>query len=433
MNPGMKLPGTKTLQNIALVATLLVPLGLLHAFVLAEICIAITDSLFLAQCWQTRSFAWARQPWFIAALIWWGWLVVCTIPWPGFTTAGWLMGVAQAFVIIRLLVFAAALQNWVLTSPKARRTLWLVLALSVFWIGLQSWQQYLTGNNIFGDPRWADGSLTGPFWKPRAGAVYGHVMIVAILVPVMVLLSRPGRIWRIAGIALTALAAITSILIGQRMGSAFTLFSLVLAGLLLRPLRRAAGVAFVVAMLALLATPIISPPTHAKLVGETTTNMHHFSQSPYGELYTRATVMGLASPWHGWGYNGFREFCPQDQFGGGIATLNIPPTQIGLGACNLHPHNFYVEAFVDAGFPGLILFIILNLTWLWALWRGIWQGRDTLRVALFIGALTFIWPLASTDEFPALYMSGWYFLMLGLGLALPYIKPDTTGRETEHA
>ncbi len=36
------------LRRIALAAALLVPLGLLHAFVLAEICIGIVDVLFLA-------------------------------------------------------------------------------------------------------------------------------------------------------------------------------------------------------------------------------------------------------------------------------------------------------------------------------------------------------------------------------------------------
>jgi hypothetical protein len=420
-------------RQVALLATLLVPLGLLHAFVLAESCIADTDILFLVESWRTRNFAWARQPWFIAALIWWGWLVLCSIPWPGFTTAGWTMGVVEALVIIRLLVFAAALQSWVLTTPAARRALWLVLALSMLWIGLESWQQYLTGSNIFGNPRWSDGSLTGPFWKPRAGALYGHVIMVVALVPAMALLARPGRAWQMASMALMAVAVATSILIGQRMGAAFTLFSLALAGLLLKPLRRATAIAFITAALVLLATPLISPPTHAKLVNETATNMDHFSQSPYGELYTRATIMGLASPWHGWGYNGFREFCPQERFGGGIPALHIPPTQIGLGACNLHPHNFYLQALTDAGLPGLALFIILNLTWLAAAWRGIWRQRDALRVALFIGVATFVWPIASTDEYPTLYASGWFFLMLGLSLAVPYMKPNSTELETEHA
>ncbi|MDE8349793.1 MAG: O-antigen ligase family protein [Acidocella sp.] len=420
-------------RHTALLATLLVPFGLLHAFVLAEICIADTDILFLIESWRTRNFAWARQTWFIIALVWWGWLVLCTIPWPGVTTAGLVMGVVQALVIIRLLVFAAALQSWVLTTPTARRALWLALALSVLWIGLESWQQYFTGHNIFGNPRWSDGSLTGPFWKPRAGAVYGHLVMVAALLPVMALLSRPGRVWQIAGMGLMALAVVTSILIGQRMGAAFSLFSLALAGLLLKPLRRATAIAFAAAALVLLATPIISPATHGKLVNETATNMGHFSQSPYGELYTRATNMGLASPWHGWGYNGFREFCPQSRFDGGLPALNIPTTQIALGACNLHPHNFYLQALTDAGIPGLILFITLNFAWLWALWRGIWRGRDTLRIALFIGALTFIWPVASTDEFPTLYTSGWFFLMLGLSLAVPYMLPNTTELETEHA
>jgi hypothetical protein len=43
-------------KPVALFFAMLVPLGLLHAFVLAEICIGIVDVLFLAEMFRTRSF-----------------------------------------------------------------------------------------------------------------------------------------------------------------------------------------------------------------------------------------------------------------------------------------------------------------------------------------------------------------------------------------
>ncbi len=419
------------LRTVALVATLLVPLGLLHAFVLAEIGIAVTDILFLAAMVRARDAAWARQPWFIVALIWWGWLLVCSLPWFGFQTAGFGMGFMQAFVIIRLLIFAVALQSWLLVTAKARRALWLALALSCLWIGVESWQQYLTGSNIFGDHRWPDGALTGPFWKPRAGAPYAHLLFAAML-PVIMGLQAAGKGRRVAAFALAALGVVTSVLIGQRIGTAFALFSLVVAAFFVAQLRRVALVTLAAAVLVLLATPIISPATHAKLVGETSRQITHFTQSPYGELYTRATTMGLASPWHGWGYNGFREFCPEPRFAGGLPGLGIAPTQLGLGACNLHPHNFYVQAFVDAGVPGLVLFVLLNLAWMGALLRGLWRNPEPMRVGLFIGVLTFSWPIASTDAFPTLYMSGWQFLLLGLGLAAAQMTPKLMKPDEKH-
>ncbi len=416
------------MRNVALIATLLVPLGLLHAWVFAEICIAVTDVLFLVESGRNADFTWARKPWFMVAMLWWVWLMFCSLPLPalGLITAGWQLSFVQALVIIRMFIFAAALQNWVLTTASARRLAWLMVALSCLWIGVESWQQYITGTNLFGDHRWGDGSLTGPFRRPRAGALYGHLLFVSMLPPALAMLSKPGSVWRIGAILLAALGVVTSVLIGQRMGTIFTVLGLAGTAVFIPQLRRVAVAIVVVAVLVLLATPIISPPTYTKLVGETYRNLHHFTLSPYGELYTRATVMGLASPWHGWGYNGFRAFCPQPQFAAGLPALGIVPTQLGLGACNLHPHNFYFQAFSDAGFPGLVLFVTMILIWLGALFRGLRQTPDPLRVGLFIAVVTFVWPFGSSDEFPVLYMSGWLFLLLGIGLATADAVPHST-------
>ncbi|WP_297494571.1 O-antigen ligase [Acidocella sp.] len=416
---------SEKLRKLALLCVMLVPLGLLHAWVLAEICIGIVDVLFLAQAGARRDFAWARQPWFILASLWWVWLVVCStpLPLPDFAADGW-PGFIQAFLIIRLILFAAALQSWLLTTPGARRAAWSVLALSAAWIAVESWQQYLTGHNIFGWPRWGDGSLTGPFQKPRAGDIYAHLMFIAVLPPAMALLARPGWPPRLAGMALAVLATITAVLIGQRMGVAFAGLGLAVAAVFLPRLRLPLGVALALAIAVLIATPLISPATHGKLVGETQRNFHHFSQSPYGEIFTRATVMGLQSPLHGWGYRGYRAACMQPRFNQGLPALGIPPTQTALSACNLHPQNFYIQAFSDAGFPGLALFVALMLYWTWLAARGLWRNPDPVRVGLLIGIINYTWPIASTDEFPALYMLGWFFFFIGLSLACAGVAPN---------
>jgi O-antigen ligase len=421
------------LRMIALSVAALVPLGLLHAWVLAEIAIAITDALFIAETIRTGTAAWLKQPWLIAALVWWAWLVLCSIPFPGFSVDGWLMATVEAFIIIRLLLFTAALQTWLLTTARAKNLAWALLAAAAAWIALESWQQFLTGHNLFGDRRWGDGSLTGPFYKPRAGDLYGHLLLLALLPPVMALIAAAGRLRPAAGYALAAIGVVTSILIGQRMGTVFTGLGLVTCALLIPRLRRPALIIAAIAAAVLLITPLISPATHAKLVGETATNLHHFSQSPYGELYTRATVMGLQSPWHGWGYNGFRAFCPLPRFTAGLPALNIPPTSLQRAACNLHPHNFYLQALADAGFPGLVLFTLMMAIFLVTLGRTLLKNPDPLRVGIFAFALTFAWPLASTDEFPTLYMSGWLFFALGLGFALSQIPSNPIPKDAKNA
>lgn len=402
---------------------LVMPLGLLHAFVLASIGMAVTDLLFLYESWRSRRFTWTRQPWFVASFAWWLWLVFCSTPLAGFTTAGWSMSFLQALLVIRFIVLAAALQNWVLTTRPMRNALWIALAACCLWIGVECWQQYLTGHDIFGFVRWPDGSLTGPFYKPRAGAPYAHLLFTALLPVAALLLGHCRKALRWVGGLVFVLAIMTSALIGQRMETALTVLGLCVAAILIPKLRKPMGIAVAATVVFVVATPIVSPRTHAKLVVETEHNLGNFAHSPYGELYTRGTVMALQSPWHGWGFNGFRAFCKQPRFDSGLPALGVGPTSLKDGACNIHPHNFYVQAFVDAGFPGLILFCTMNVVWLVTLLRGLLQRPLPLRVGLFIGVLTFAWPIASTDDFAALYMTGWLFLMLGFGLSLPPSGP----------
>jgi O-antigen ligase len=418
----MQIQTTDKLRLIALCTALLVPLGLLHAWVLAEVMIALTDILFLAEMLRRRDVSWARTPWFIAAVLWWVWLVFCSDPLM-FTTASWRMGFIEAVVVIRMLVFAIALQHWVLSTGFARRIAWWVLALSCLWIGVESWEQYLTGTNIFGDRRYGDGALTGPFLKPRAGALYAHLLYLALLPPLMAIYAR-GRTWRIAALALAVLGVVTSVLIGQRSPTVLAALGLVTAAFFFPQLRRIASIAAIAAVAFLAATPILSPATYGKLIGETSRQVAHFALSPYGQIWTRGIVMGLASPLHGWGYNGYRALCPQPQFGAGLPVFGLAPTQLALGACNLHPHSYYIQSFADAGIPGLILFVLLIAIWFKTLGSGLLKNPDPARVGLFICFLTFVWPFETTDAFPTLYMLGWFFFALGLGLALADASHD---------
>jgi O-antigen ligase len=397
---------------MAIVAAFLVPAGLLHAFVL--------DILFLVETIRAGNWrAWA-VPWFVVAIGWWLWLLLCSLPVPaiGLHGAGWVISFGFALVIIRFLVFALALQSWLLTTAALRKWLWIVIALSCLWIGLESWQQYLTGYNVFGNQRWGDGALTGPFWKPRAGDLYGHLLFVALVPVTARLFARNMQAGKIAAYGLITIGAVTAVLIGQRMGAAYALLGGVSAAVLLPRLRVPVLVGIVTAAAVLLATPVISPPTHAKLVDETAVTMEHFSRSPYGELFSRAATMGFASPVVGYGYNAFRVDCTDPKFDGGVPGFDIEPSSVSDNACNLHPHNYYLQAFEEAGFPGLALFSLMNILVLLPFLRALIKTRDGYVVGLLTGIVTYTWPIASTDAFPTLYEPGWFFLLLGLGLAI---------------
>src|SRR6201999_194552 len=112
------------------------------------------------------------------------------------------------------------------------------------------------------DHRWADGSLTGAFWKPRAGALYMHLLFPAMLPVVGAMLSRASTKWRTGRALLAFIGVVTSVLIGQRMGVALTGLGVVVTALFIRQLRGIAVAIVVVAAIVIVSTPLLSPPAY---------------------------------------------------------------------------------------------------------------------------------------------------------------------------
>ncbi len=403
-------------RQAAAAACLLLPLALLHARAGAEILIGVIDVLFLARTVLARDGAWLRQPFAWAAGVWWAWLSLCSALGTG--------GLLHGLLAVRLPVLALALGCWVLAGPppasgKLRHWLWLVLAAAFCWVGLQAWEQDLTGVNLFGQPRWGDGALTGPFAKPRAGPAFILLFFPVVVPAVAGLAARPGLRPRLAGAGLAVLAAATMVLIGQRMPVALMLLGLAVAALLLPALRLAALCAALAGAALVAALPWVSPAASVKLLAQTSGQMAHFAQSEYGLIFLRALAVAKLHPWLGLGFDGFRRGCGSFQAVHEFDWLGIPAVNpnSGISACNLHPHNYYLEAVDNAGLPGLLAFVALVSCALLRLAQGAARGRAALQAGLLVGGIVALWPLASTSAFTSMPNGGWVFLLLGLGFA----------------
>jgi O-antigen ligase len=397
-------------------AVLVMPLMLLHAPSLAEVSIGVTDLCFLARSALEHDWRWLETRWLKIALLWWGWLVICSFPIPPFGPGGG-HSLAEAIAVIRFLIFAAALEHWALRDSSGRRWLFGIIVAAAIWIAAQCLLQFATGYNLFGAPRGAGGAvLTGPFRKERAGPPLSRIIFPVIVPAAAALLERRRAIGRLAAYALLLAAVGIMVLIGQRMPLTLTGFGLLVVGLLLPRLRPVVVVAAVVGIGFLAAIAVLSPPTYGRLVVQFISLLRHFPTSPYGEIYARSWHIAMARPWFGRGFDGFRTGCPQPQYFGSTFDGRLPDGG-GATICSTHPHNFYVQALVEGGFPGLVLFIAMALAWLVPLARGLWRDPVPLRVALFASLLIQLWPIASTNDFVDMPMGGWLFLLLGWGLA----------------
>jgi O-antigen ligase len=385
------------LDRLAGAALLLCPIFLLHGRLIADVLMASIAVLFLLRSAMARDWAWLRTGWVVAAALWWLWLVFCSV------RAG---GVAEAVAAVRFLVFVAAVEHWVLLPLWRRVWLWRLLALAAAYIALQVTLQLVIGRDIQGYGRWGDGELTGPFEHPRAGAPFSRLLFPTVL-PAMAWLGLWG------GLVLLVAGVLLTVLIGQRMPLLLVGLGLFVTALLLPRLRPGVIAATAGAALLLSVSAVVVPPTFHRLIDKFSHQMEDFPDSPYGLIAGRAVAMIERNPVFGLGFDGFRHNCANPRYfvgwrGGDGGGANV---------CVQHPHNHYMQAAVEGGLPGLLLFSLMVLAWLRPLAWGLWRDPAPLRVGLFVAALIQEWPIASTSDFLSMPLSGWFFVLLGLGLA----------------
>ena len=399
--------------RVAFAATAALPLVLIYSRAIGDGLLSLVAVLFLAVRLRTPTlaetrFGWARTPWTALALVFWAWQIVTSLH------AGSAHAIVESLVLVRLFVFIAAMEFWVLATPAARRWFARALALTALWVLAECWQQILTGTNMFGDPRWVAGEVTGPFWAPRAGSTWQMLALPAFLPAIAWALEREGRRTRLFGVAGLVLLVATQVLITQRMPTLLLGLSLVVTGLMLPRFRRPLLVAVLGGAVALALAPLISPATWTRFVLEFTQQMEHFRATQYAQLFMRAGVMIAAHPWFGLGFDGFRAHCLEPQYLHNLSWISIPDPANANG-CSIHPHNYYLQAATNAGLPGLALFAALGLAWLWRFGRG--AVASPQRVALFAFLVTVLWPITSATSFYTLPNAGFAFVLIGWGLA----------------
>ncbi|MDI2091575.1 O-antigen ligase family protein [Commensalibacter oyaizuii] len=417
----------KFLHHTSLGSALILPLFLTHFRGIADGLMSYIAICFLLHSILQKDWDWARQSWIIIAFIWWGWLLICSIPFGSFLRYGGQGNILEAFVVVRFLIFVVAMQRWVLVDERHRRWIGYVIAGCCLYIVAQMLCQFVVGYNFFGSPRYIDGTLTGPYPHPRAAAPLSRILLPTSLVSVVfVIYTVKGWKGQLGALLILLFALAVLALAGQRMPFILFVMGLIIAVIWLRPLRNLALMTIGILPVVILITAFVSPRSFHHLVIRFIEQMSHFSSSPYGLVYNRAFVMGLNNPLAGLGYDAFKHACADPLYFRGWPFWDVNSGN-GGGAiiCLSHPHNHYLQALIDSGFPGLLCFIALVMVWLWELSKGLsakifnksMAMKQAWRVGLFAAVFIHEWPFASTSNFVNMPLGGWFFLLLGLGLA----------------
>ena len=395
-------------SRAALVATVLLPLVLIHARSVAEGLFAALAVSFVLRCALMRDWSAFRQAWVAAAMGYWAWLVVSTLV-AGAEAERLTLALAWGRVPLAVL----AISCWVLADQQARRWLLYGTGIAVLWVALEVWLQLIFGRGIRGFRRWPAGELPGPFARPRAGPFMAISMWAPLLHATGLMLARSVGM-RLLGWALAAAALMTMVFIGQRMPLVLTLFGFGIAALLMRGLLLPALMGVAAGALALATSAVLAPNAFHRLAVQFPNQLMAFGDSHYGQILARALEMIRQNPLFGLGARGFREGCLDPTY-----YVGWTPGSDGGGAgiCVTHAHNAYLEAATDAGLPGLVFFAAMALLILLAAFSGLRRGGAPLRIGLFISTLVPLWPISSTSGFTSMPNGGMWMLLAGWALA----------------
>jgi hypothetical protein len=404
MTTSIPYPEHQTTSTLAKAAIILLPIAVIFSRSAAELAVVLVGMLFLFRSYRAGEWAWARQSWFLAALIFSIYLTGFSAPWAAHPE----IALPHSIFFLRWPLFAAALAYWILPNPELRRWFEFTIVAMVIFIMADSLIQYIFGSDIFGKPPHSPTRLTGPFDRPVPGTYTLRIFFIAAAA---LYFSRYLRndLARNATLLLTlAIGATFMFLTGERVAfMSFLLASgVVILALIFSQKRGRLGIILGGAILAVGIAGILAtqPKMIERTLGSTIHTIENFWESPYGRLYDNALSLWRESPWTGIGLKNYRPVC--------IEVTQDPSIE---GWFCSHPHNTYVEILTEGGIIGLVIFCAMLALILWHLARALPDRTMHATFAIAVFLVTF-WPVMSTMSIT----SGWIaaIIWMGMGWAL---------------
>jgi O-antigen ligase len=406
------------LLNIARGLVVILPVCYLLGRVPTDVAVSLVALLFLARSIVQRDWSWTRSGWLRIALVLWAWTL--------FVSALALdphLSFQQSLFWWRFLIFAAALEWWVMDEVLMRRLLMVATAV-VTAVAVDTWVQYFTSTDLLGHPRPDETRLTGPFDDKRVGS-----WLMRLMFPV-VLGGITWHAWKqrqnAAGVLLAVMILIVGGAIavsGERMATGLTVLGLAIAVFLLKGRIRwvfSAGLGI------LLVTGLVIAATNHHMVdryvSQTAQTAEDISASSYGTIWRSALHIFARRPLVGVGLKNFRVACDDP-------TYSLPASE--TYRCETHPHNLYLEWLVGSGGVGFTLFLALVTAWARRLVPPLWRGSASPWLyGPAIMVFLILWPIGPTGSFFSNWYGGVFYLSLGWALAtvrLTELRAGDTG------
>lgn len=399
-------PSSLSLLSSAGYLTALIPVGLAIGNAAAEIILSLIVILFSIHTIKTRDFSWLKRDWVLALLALWIYGCIRSVftDNPGKTFI-------DALPWVRFILFAIALESWVLVHEKWRNLLLNFGFIAVSWLAADAIFQYLHGTDLFGRAIAWPHRLTASYSKPIVG-----IMIAWMFMPF--LFGRLVKKQNFLALGFSALTLTAVLLSGERMAFIFSMLSIMLVTLFIPYFRKTGLIALFVIVIGMVGLMALKPSLYDRQVKSTISVISNLPDSPYGVIWHSALDIIRDHPVFGIGMGNFRLICPDSRYG------PDDPTGRGYSRCASHPHNIYLEWLTEGGVIALSGFVLSMFFVMRRLIRNFNASRHNyLFLALTITYAVRLWPVASATSF----FHGWSAIpfWLVMGWALVYCRiPD---------
>lgn len=371
----------------------------------ADIWIVTLDIAFLFKVGREKNFVWFSNLWVKACFLFW---LVAMVSASFSSVPAYSLG--EAFVWFRFPLFAMATVFWLARDPRLLKGMVLSCGLAMLLMCAILFIEVAVEGQKNGRLHW-------PFGDAVSGNYLAKVCLPAFVAIVSVYLSGSPKTAFFALIMLLIVFA-ASVLSGERINSLIILCSIVMVVFSVK-VNFMRTLVLCCCLPVLLYSTIISQPF---LVDKVRTTIKYdltaSSNSEYFRVFNAAATVGLTNPSIGIGPAAYRVVCEK--------VIEKSPSM----RCDNHPHNFYLQLFVETGVLGLIFGIFMMITITLAAFHGRRSHPcSILSNTLYIVPFAFFFPLQTSADFFGQWNNVfmWSSVALALSVSNQFIYPQASG------
>lgn len=375
----------------------------------SDIWLSVTAAALLVYSAIKRDWRWARETWFVLAIVFWAWLMIASIvsQWPQ-------NAMAQAAPWIRFPVFAAAFAVFY-SSERMKKAFMTAATAGVMILVvtlLIERLQHPDAVRLYGT--WGQ--------HTKAGWYLVGIGLPVILWHMQSLKDKPSSYaWRLPIILATIISTIST---GEVFSSIIIVAGTTMFAVILRPswkvMAGAAGASILLAGL-LLGTV---DGLHERFVYSFAHRLPWMATSDYYDAWVGGLRVGLLNPIIGVGADNFEAYCNVQKQAGQLADA------LKVSKCHPHPHHLYIQVFAETGIIGLLLFVALVAAIMKkALACHPFTARKVEQTAPFMVLFLVFWPISTYSQAFGQHKNFFTWFLVGWALALcrSYMTSQSAG------